>query len=389
MKWITLIVSVALIASVLLNLLLWDGTRSRHGRDSDLSAADSPSNQITNSDTSLFKFNRQDDNNSQQNQTGSFTSKTELNATHLSPQQQIIFRIKQQIAAGQSDAAQHAIQDLLRAEPDNIEYVLLEAFWIRSTAHISDTLSHHYGLLDLALSTEQRASVLRVIQELTAENIEKLKSIKAWDVLATFLEPLWQFDPNRKAIILSLAEAYARQRQEFLMENVLASLPQGDLDALRVRQVFEQQFLAREPSTEPVQEDNSQTYERSIALVSLGNHFIAPLNVGRYTLNLMIDTGASTTVISQQTFDNMSKRVSSEYVGTYQINTAGGRVNAPIFQLKQVFLAGFRLDNIAVVVLDLPDFTYADGLLGMNLLRQFDFKIDQQQQQLQLNRVPK
>jgi len=175
--------------------------------------------------------------------------------------------------------------------------------------------------------------------------------------------------------------------RSFLMENVLASLPQGDLEGQRIRQVLVAQLS---PTTSQESEDipvDPAQYERSVSLTSLGDHFIAPIKLGRYQANLMIDTGASTTVITTEKFRTLNRRFAREYIGTFTVNTAGGQVAAPIFQFKQVFIGGFRIDDVAVVVLDMPDFSFADGLLGMNLLRQFDFKIDQKNQQLLLNRL--
>ncbi|MDO6695338.1 retropepsin-like aspartic protease [Aliiglaciecola sp. 3_MG-2023] len=309
------------------------------------------------------------------------------NSDKNSQYQKAIYWIKQQLAAGELVEAKEAIQAYLRHQPQNIDYLLLEGQLIAKTAPIDEVLAHYYGLLDFPLETEEKAKVLALITELTSSNISKLKAIRSWDVLATFLEPLWQFDPTRRSIIVALAEAYAYQNQEFLMENVLASLQQGDLDAARIRQILAQQTSPIKTST-PLQENEPivNDYERNIKLRALGDHYTTPIMIGRSTHELMLDTGATTTVLTSEAFDRISRRTSWEYVGTYKINTAGGLFDAPVYQLKQVFFAGFRLDNVAIVVLPMPDFSYADGLLGMNILRQFDFKIDQQNDRLLLNR---
>ncbi|MBU2879954.1 retropepsin-like aspartic protease family protein [Aliiglaciecola lipolytica] len=311
-----------------------------------------------------------------------------INTNKNSQYQKAIYWIKQQLAAGELVDAKEAIQAYLRNQPQNIDYLLLEGQLIAKTASTSEVLAHYYGLLDLPLETEQKAQVLALITDLTNTNINKLKGIRSWDVLATFLEPLWQFDPTRRSIIVALAEAYAYQNQEFLMENVLASLQQGDLDAARIRQILGQQTTVINHS-DPIQEKDplAEDYERNIKLRSLGDHYTTPIMIGRSTHELMLDTGATTTVLTSEAFDKISRRTSWEYVGTYKINTAGGLFDAPVYQIKQVFFAGFRLDNVAVVVLPMPEFSYADGLLGMNILRQFDFKIDQQNDLLLLNRT--
>lgn len=379
MKWTTALLIIALLVSVTINIKLWQGTSDMSLKRNEGHIAPAQGTSYSHIDANQLP---------RQTSVHSFTSQSTENIALLgTPKQQDMYRIKQQIAAGEFGLAQQAIQDYLRDYPQDIEFLLLEAEWVKAAALIDDVMSHYYGLLDLALTTEQRAHVLLTISELSTENIEKLKAIKAWDVLATFLEPLWQFDPNRKSIILALAESYARQGQEFLMENVLASLPQGDLEGQRIRQLLLAQFSPSDTKQPDAELPDPIQYERSISLTSLGDHFIAPIKLGRYPANLMIDTGASTTVITAEKFRTLNRRFAREYIGTFTVNTAGGPVSAPIFQFKQVFIGGFRIDDVAVVVLDMPDFSFADGLLGMNLLRQFDFKIDQQNQQLLLNRL--
>ncbi|MDC0603503.1 retroviral-like aspartic protease family protein [Aliiglaciecola sp.] len=375
--------TLALLISVTINIKLWPAKSHLPKQNNDAKAASTHTMPPTDDNTNQPSEQLANAPNQTPPRSQSATSSPQLGT----PKQQQMYRIRQQIAAGEFGLAQQAIQDYLRGSPQDIEFLLLEAELVKATALIDDVMSHYYGLLDLALTTEQRAQVLLTISQLSADNIEKLKTIKAWDVLATFLEPLWQFDPNRRSIILALAESYARQGQEFLMENVLASLPQGDLEGQRIRQVLVAQLSpTASQESEDIPVDPAQ-YERSVSLTSLGDHFIAPIKLGRYQANLMIDTGASTTVITTEKFRTLNRRFAREYIGTFTVNTAGGQVAAPIFQFKQVFIGGFRIDDVAVVVLDMPDFSFADGLLGMNLLRQFDFKIDQKNQQLLLNRL--
>lgn len=296
-----------------------------------------------------------------------------------------IFKVRQWIAAAEYDNARDYILDHLREYPRDIDFLLLEAELISKTNGLNYTLAHFYQLLDLALSTEQRADVIANITALASDNISKLMSIRSWDILETFVEPLWQFDPTRKSFILALAESYAWQNQESLMENVLASLPRDDIDAKRIRRILlgEENFNNQD---DPVKQTQSY-YDRIVRLQRYGDHFITDSLVGRTQLRLMIDTGASTTVITRRAFNQLGRAARHDYIGNFTVNTAGGQVDAPIYRLKQLFLGGFRLEDIAVVVLPMPDFKAADGLLGMNFLREFDFKIDQKNETLMLKRL--
>ena len=94
---------------------------------------------------------------------------------------------------------------------------------------------------------------------------------------------------------------------------------------------------------------------------------------------LLIDTGASVTAISKQYFDSLSNRYKINYLGRFSIGTAGGSIMAPMYQFQALTINHVTVENLPVVILPMQSIANADGLLGMNFLREFDFKIDQRQ----------
>lgn len=301
-----------------------------------------------------------------------------------------IEQIKHWINTGNWDAARVQIQSYLREYPQDTTYLLLEAQLIEQTYPVADSIAHYYTLLDYPLSDTQRTDITTRIMALANDNIGKLKAIQAWDILATFLEPLWQFGPTEKQYILPLAETYARQGRESLMENVLASLPQWDEEAIRIRRMLVTQGKPAESETPADIAASSApiAYERTLSLARKGDHFYANLMIGRDKFSLMLDTGASTTVLAADAFARIRHRVKTEFIGNYRFNTAGGLVEADVYRVPQLFFAGFDLDDVAIAVIANASFGGSDGLLGMNILRQFDFKIDQNDGLLMLNLNP-
>lgn len=377
MKWILALLALCLGLSLSLNVYLW-------GQNTLLS----PSLENTNPDYAPELLQKTNLAPAQSVTRAGKVSEGEYLDNPLDPEDEKskqIFAVRQWIAAAEYDRARDYILGHLRAFPNDIDFLLLEAELIRKTNGINYTIAHYYELLDLPLNTEQRANVLEIIIELAADNINKLKTIRSWDILETFVEPLWQFDPTRKSFILALAESYAWQNQESLMENVLASLPKEDIDAKRIRQIL---TVSSDISIQQEESKPDKTYyDRVVRLQRHGDHFITNTFIGRDRLKLMIDTGASTTVINQRTFKSLSYSSSHDYVGHFTVNTAGGQVNAPVYRLNSMHIGGFKVSDIAVVVLPMPDFQAADGLLGMNFLREFDFKIDQENNSLLMKRL--
>ncbi|MCJ8273073.1 MAG: retroviral-like aspartic protease family protein, partial [Psychrosphaera sp.] len=95
-------------------------------------------------------------------------------------------------------------------------------------------------------------------------------------------------------------------------------------------------------------------------------------------IKLMIDTGASLSVLTQARFDEIENWTSPLYMGDTLLNTAGGQINAPIYQFERYQINDFYVDKISFVIIDLENMTDYHGLLGMNFLKQFKFEIDQQ-----------
>ena len=99
---------------------------------------------------------------------------------------------------------------------------------------------------------------------------------------------------------------------------------------------------------------------------------------------MLIDTGASTTAISRQKFKALFKTVETKFVGQFNVQTANGVVRSPMYQFASLEIAQAKVRNINVMVLPLDELGHSDGLLGMNFLREFDFRIDQNKALLHL-----
>ncbi len=82
-------------------------------------------------------------------------------------------------------------------------------------------------------------------------------------------------------------------------------------------------------------------------------------------LRLLVDTGATTTVISRERAADLGSMATGRVV---PVRTAGGRVEAEIHVLRQVEIGPLRLDALEVLVLDRALPSGVDGLLGMDVL---------------------
>jgi clan AA aspartic protease (TIGR02281 family) len=273
------------------------------------------------------------------------------------------------------------LQGYLKQYPQDMDFLLLEAKAKVQTTLLSNAIAHYYDLLRNPMTAAQQSEIERQIEQLSKNTIEQLKRNYSWDILAVFVEPLLQLEPNNRLYILSLAMAYAELFQQGLMENVLASLDFDDPDAQSIRNIILAQQIP--PPNDEDDEfdagDITADLGRPIPLKKFGDQYVVEAKLSSNQVALLIDTGASVTAISKQYFDTLSNRYKVNYLGSFNIGTAGGSIMARMYQFRELSINHVTVQNLPVVILPMQGIQNADGLLGMNFLREFDFKIDQQQ----------
>ena len=125
-------------------------------------------------------------------------------------------------------------------------------------------------------------------------------------------------------------------------------------------------------------------YSDQIILARRGNQYLADLEIQDTKVALLIDTGASMTTLSQQAFQTLSNNHTFDLLGQRIFNTANGIAKGNIYQVDSLTLGRFTMAGIQIAVLDFSMPDGVDGLLGMNILANFRFHIDQKAQMLYL-----
>lgn len=130
----------------------------------------------------------------------------------------------------------------------------------------------------------------------------------------------------------------------------------------------------------PVQENSE-----SIDLQKIGNQYAVNLTNNRQdTVKLLIDTGASMTTVSSASFNTLGIGIDAVEQDRRVFRTAGGVVMGSVYSVPALRLGPYLLENTLVAVIDFETNQAIDGLLGMNILGQFRFQIDQENTQLHL-----
>ena len=272
------------------------------------------------------------------------------------------------------EAVKQLTEVWLRARPYDKALRYLQVQWQLAAGQVENAVETLYGLMEELPATEQ-GRFAREISAIVDAEIARLSEQKAWQPMITFIERLLWHEPQHPPYLLMLAKAHIELQQYSQARTLLYSL---QFNAFYAEQVKSLLALI----------DLSDLRSVSIALEQQREHYLVNGLVDNSSaIRLMIDTGASISVMSAKYFNGIKNQLAPEFVRNATINTAGGIVKAPIYQFSSFEIDEYRIPNMQFVVMVLENNSSknnGDGLLGMNFLKVFNFQIDQKNSRLLL-----
>lgn len=207
-------------------------------------------------------------------------------------------------------------------------------------------------------------------------NIQKvlfdLESKGMWDDLIKFIDQILWHMPNEKKYLLKLAEAYYLNGNDNFSKNILETIGHDKKYAKSIG-ILKSKIYKK----------NLQN--ASVLLKKYNSHFLVDGDLNNIKVSLLIDTGATISVITDRFFQKNKSSLSAKYLRSSFINTAGGRIEAPVYLIPIFSIKDYVVKNIEFVVIEFSEDETIDGLLGMNYLKEFKFEIDQDNEILILN----
>lgn len=153
-------------------------------------------------------------------------------------------------------------------------------------------------------------------------------------------------DQHRLVLAAALVEADELEAAESVMSEV-GGFGVGEQEVAKVQQQL-------------------QLASAGLPIERQGEALYAQVQVNGATLRLLVDTGASKTVIESSALAALKVAPTNQVA---RLLTAGGLVRADVYRVNQIRFGGLALDDFEVVALDsVPRQT--QGLLGMDLLNQ-------------------
>lgn len=269
----------------------------------------------------------------------------------------------------------------LESEFSDVDALLLKARLLSELKHYDEQIEALYSAKSYAYQEPAIANIKREIRK-SVENYRQLllQSQKYPELLALF-QRLVYLEPDYSSYFIELARA---QRLNHLENDARQSLElvMYDPDVGKQAQRILDELAVSDGGGEP-RIAHLDEYQ-SVPLFPHGNHFVveATLN-GSERLKLIIDTGASLTIIKSERLSSALNSNLSRYP-LHLFSTASGAVKAPVIKVASLSIGDFEVTNIEVGGLTLANTSGVDGLLGMNYLRHFRFFIDQSNNILRL-----
>ena len=145
-------------------------------------------------------------------------------------------------------------------------------------------------------------------------------------------------------------------------------------------------IIAKDSPRAPAPEVKAAPRKASIPFARNGNVVIVPVTLNnRQTVNLVVDTGASYTLISQSLARDLDIDLTRNRK-TMPFHTANGVVEAPLTTIDSITVGGMEIKNLTAAVHDATPDIHASGLLGLNFLSNFRMDIDTQKGLLHLEK---
>jgi clan AA aspartic protease (TIGR02281 family) len=288
------------------------------------------------------------------------------------------------VAATDHSGAIRLLERYLVAEYRDVEARLLLAEAYRGALDFTNAIDQLYQAKGNAWRPETLERIERRIRALVADYAALLKREGDNVGLLELYRNLTYLEPSHAPWFIGLATAQLGSGDSAAARQSLSLVTQDPQVGAQARDLLERAAAVDAGTDTPPPAQAPEPAAAAIPLLRRGNHFLVEVGVGgTQSARLLIDTGASLTMLSERLLD--SRGADASPTGrTGLFNTANGRVRAPIYRLETLTVGDWQIRDIEVGMLELND-PGVDGFLGMNFLRHFRFYIDQSEAVLRLS----
>lgn len=194
--------------------------------------------------------------------------------------------------------------------------------------------------------------------------------------------------PKSDDALLPVAETIGSEGSKWYLVKTQSGLvgwiKAGDSDDAKRTEDFFRSLPSRRASTLPVEIPSVSSDSTSSSAVLVPIHMTGSAAFVTVTLNrtvqafMLLDTGASYTVVSRQLAASLSLNEASRAT----ISTANGLINVALARLGSIKVGAAEATNLTVAIHDISAHSTLGGLLGLDFLSRFHTSIDSRRQLL-------
>ena len=260
--------------------------------------------------------------------------------------------------------AEDSINAYLAFQNDDIDFLYqqVDLYWQQQLPLLA--IKHSYEVQYHLFNRIEVHEAVNTARKLVQQQVDVLIKNNHWLELRNLIEEVLLFDANSINLKWILARAqYQLGEFEYAQNTIEAFLNEPDYKIKARALLADIEAGLRKP--------------QSIPLSRQGEHFIVQGQMNNtFNVSLMLDTGASISLLSESAFEELSEYSDVVYIKDLNLNTAGGTVTASIYQVAEFSIQNYVVNDFIFAVSPYTS-EYNDGLLGMNFLKAFDFHIDQ------------
>jgi clan AA aspartic protease (TIGR02281 family) len=232
-----------------------------------------------------------------------------------------------------------------------------------------------------AVNPGELENVAAAVAGLVGATDKQLSRQQRWIELLGFYEFLETIDLATNTSQLRRASLYEQIGETQHSRELLLELREND-DRMDAEWTAALNLQLANSAQQPFANDRPQ---HEIPLTRRGNHYLVSAAInGLSQLALIIDTGASITTLSKERFRQI-EHSGFRYLGTQLFNTPNGMTQGEIYHADSIQLGEIEIRDLEIAVLDFELSGGLDGLLGMNVLRNYRFEIDQDKELLYMS----
>jgi predicted aspartyl protease len=264
------------------------------------------------------------------------------------------------------------LNEYLKIEPKNIQtsFQLVEAYKV--VKEYDKALIILKELLENSNSAIEQEKLNKEIIKNSKMYIDELNKTERFQELTAFLEEQIEYGLNTAFYTFTLAKYYTYTKKAYPLAIKL-------LKEIEFDEQYGEKAKVLLKKIETIQTEKAN-YTYKFPLIKEGEHFLISVTIDDVPLKLLLDTGASYTLIDEEKLPSLTL-LDDEIT----LQTPAGEMHSKLQEAQS-----FKIDELELKAFKLvtTPFTQrsANGLLGMNFFKQFKFKIDQEEGMLYLSR---